>query len=286
MNLNRGWTLWPAWWRALGLVAVSTAGVLLLRAVPLSWASWQTTNCWPVCFCEAARESFMRQPVNTISNLAFIVVGVLIAGTTGDNSFSPDAPNLMKRVAGYRLTYGLGVIAIGLCSIFYHASLTAIGQWFDWLGIYILFAFVVFYNLTRLLPLPHPVFAFGYGAAVIGLSVFTYFRIDQRLNIFSDLLLLALVIEGLGRIVRRPKIQSVYLLGALVSLFVGRYVSIQMGIGALCVPTGWVQGHAIWHGLVALATGLLFLYYYSENVRIKSDDAPFSQWIRVKARRP
>jgi hypothetical protein len=228
----------------------------------------------------------MRQPVNTISNLAFIAVGALIAGTTGKGSFRPNAPNLMRRVAGYRLTYGLGVIAIGLCSIFYHASLTAIGQWVDWLGIYILFAFVVFYNLTRLWPLPHPVFAVGYGATVLGLSVYTYFNIGRRLDIFMDLLLVALVVEGLGRIVRRPQIRSIYLLGALVSLFVGRYVSNQMGGGALCVPTGWVQGHAIWHVLTALATGLLFLYYYSENVQIKDNDEPFSQWTRVKARRP
>ncbi len=283
----------PALWRiaarVAAVLALCTLGVLLLHYIPYSWASWRPTNCWPICFCEAARENFVRQPVNTLSNLAFIFVGVLIIGTTTADSFRPDGPNLLRRIPMYRFGYGLAVLAIGLCSIFYHASLTAVGQWFDWVGIYIFFAFVVFYNFTRLLPLPHPIFGLGYAVAVVGLSTFTYFRIDLRLQLFSDLLLVALVIEGLGRLLRRPKIQSIYLIGSLVSLFVGRYASLYMGVGSLCQPTSWVQGHAIWHVLTASATGLLYLYYASENVGREQrsdpeDSSPFSK-IRVRARR-
>jgi Ceramidase len=261
--------------RILGLLGLSTVAVFLLRYVPYSWASWPATNCWPVCFCEAARESFVRQPVNTLSNLAFILVGVLIVGTMTAKSFRAEGPNLLSRVAGYRLTFGFGILAIGLCSIFYHSSLTALGQWFDWLGIYIFFAFIIFYSFTRLLPLPHWLFAVAYGLTVLGLSVYTYFRIDWRLQIFGDLLWIALVLEGLVRIIRRPKMKSIYLIGALISLWVGRYAAVSMGEGSLCVPTSWVQGHAIWHVLTALTTGLLYLYFSSETVRVKSDTARY-----------
>lgn len=287
MNATRIWQKLPRPVWVLVVLGLCAAGLLLLRRVPYQWAGWTATNCWPVCFCEAARENFIRQPINTLSNLAFVAVGVWIVGVAGGAPSGTAKPrNLMSQVAGYRLLYGVGVLAIGVCSIFYHASLTAVGQWFDWLGIYILFAFVVFYNLTRLLPLPHPLFGVGYGLGILGLSAFTYYRIDLRLQIFSDLLLIALVLEMLVWLIRRPKVQWPFLVGALVSLFVGRYAAVRMGEGDLCVPTSWIQGHAIWHGLTALATGLLYLYYESETVRGEPTKGAFGKWIRIKARRP
>jgi hypothetical protein len=35
----------------------------------------------------------------------------------------------------------------------------------------------------------------------------------------------------------------------------------------LCAPNSWLQGHALWHVLGALAAGFLYLYYRSETAK-------------------
>lgn len=43
------------------------------------WGSWRQVSCLPNCWCEAARHgSWILEPINTWTNLPFVVAGIYI----------------------------------------------------------------------------------------------------------------------------------------------------------------------------------------------------------------
>jgi dihydroceramidase len=235
--------------------------VLAFGATNYDWAGWQASPCYPGrCFCEATLGNPIRQPADTYSNLAYVLVGALILAfaNTGHRV------NRMSQPAYARL-YGIAILAVGIGSTFYHGSLTVVGNWFDVMGMYLVAMFLVLYALVRLRTFSGTRFAIVYAAinAMLGIAlvVIPAFKRD----VFAALILIAIALEGLLLIMQRPRIEVRYWLGAL-ALFATAYVIwILDNTRVWCDPTSWLQGHAIWHLLGAGATGLLFVYYRSEE---------------------
>jgi len=108
---------------------------LALNGMDYSWANWTPASCLPNdCFCEAVRDGFIRQPINTYSNLAFVLAGLMMIAFGRDDWSRGKRNNLMQSHRAYLLIFGFAAIVIGVGSFFYHASLTFIGQWFDLMG--------------------------------------------------------------------------------------------------------------------------------------------------------
>lgn len=224
--------------------------IFTLQLLPSPWASWVRDGCEIAnCYCETLRvESFIIQPLATYSNLAFVLVGLLIV-------FSP--PTAFQ----HRITYGLALVAIGFGSGFYHASLTRAGEWFDLVGIYVLVGLMVMSNLTRLRPLSQRQFLAGYLALVVfgGVQMAVAPQLQQVM--FGALIVAALALEAWTW--RKPSGPRRYLFAGLGAFAVGVAVWVLDGRLLLCQPDGFFQWHAVWHMLAALAAGLLFLYYQS-----------------------
>jgi hypothetical protein len=132
----------PASLSSFGLIALAA---LAFAFSGYSWAGWGRATCFPNCFCEAPFPSPIVQRNNTYSNLGYILIGLLILGHQPAGEANPLRPQ-----RGYRTLYGAAVVAIDGGSLFYHASLTRAGQWFDWFGMYRFISFLLMYNLRHL----------------------------------------------------------------------------------------------------------------------------------------
>ncbi len=240
------------------------------------WDGWLPATCLPdACFCEAIGGGLIRQPINTWSNLAFVIVGLLIAFDLKPDR-STRRSNLISRPMVRRL-FALAVISIGLGSMVYHASLSFVGQWLDVMSMYLLGVFMMLYAAARLklsvpfrvasgLEMTHTgaVFAVGYIIINLALGLLLIVWPEARRYVFGVLIVIALALEA---ILQRRQLTSAEPRRLIAAL--GVYVMAQI-IWALdlnhivCDPTSVLQGHAVWHMLTAASAGLMYLYYQSE----------------------
>ncbi len=265
--------------RSVALFLLITLALIPLNWLPAPWAAWRPATCMPdACFCEAIGTGFIRQPIDTWSNLAFVLVGLLIL----EDVLRPASArsSLLIRRRGYGLVYAFAVILIGLGSWFYHASLTFAGQWFDVMGMYLLGTFMVLYNVARLRPLGNRTFAVGYVLFNLALAISLIIGPELRRYLFGGLLVVTIGLEVLLRQRRRNRVspserrltnesrnpvsgKARYFIAAL-SIYVLAQIIWTLDLNHIvCDPNGLLQGHAVWHILTAASAGLLYLYYRS-----------------------
>jgi hypothetical protein len=147
----------------LAIFVLITLATLALRFAPDSWSGWKPATCLPNnCFCEVQRDGFIRQPSNTYSDLAYVLVGLLVLAIAQSDWTRGEHRNLMQTQRTYPILFGIAVIAIGVGSFFYHASLAFVGQWFDLMGMYLFASFALLYNYARLRPLRNTTYAIAY----------------------------------------------------------------------------------------------------------------------------
>ncbi|MBK9123815.1 MAG: hypothetical protein IPM16_11945 [Chloroflexi bacterium] len=106
------------------LIIVTLAGLSLVPAS--TWDAMRPATCLPTaCFCEAplTTES-IRQPVNAVSSLAYVIPGAWMLVTAGQVAVG------VIFGTGHRIMMGLSAIVIGVGSAFYHGSLTFVGPVF------------------------------------------------------------------------------------------------------------------------------------------------------------
>lgn len=248
------------------LFAILAFASLALNFSDYSWAGWLPASCMPDdCFCEAQRDGFIRQPINTYSNLAFVLVGLWILAVARADWSKGARHNLMLSHRAYPIVFGLAAVAIGVGSFFYHASLTFIGQWFDVMGMYLFVSFAMVYSFARLRPFQPFYFIVGYLVLNTMLGYLLVVNPAIRRQVFAAMVWTALALEILVWLVESPKIEKRWLAASVASLAFGYAIWMLDESGAWCAPMSWWQGHALWHLLTALAAGLLFVYYRSEE---------------------
>ncbi len=239
---------------------------LALYFAPSAWATWQPATCMPDhCFCEAQRAGFIRQPINAYSNLAFVLVGLLILANARDDWRRGLRANAMQTQRAFPMILGVSTIVIGVGSFFYHASLTFVGQWFDVMGMYLFASFALVYNYLRLRPIRPVMFALAYVVMNAMLGYLIIVNPEMRRQVFTAMIYAILALEALILLIERPRMRTRYLIGAIVSLGIADAIWMLDESGVWCSPTSWLQGHAVWHLGSALAAGLLYLYYRSER---------------------
>lgn len=250
-------------------ISANTLLFLVAAAVSLfylsaDWRSWRPATCLPDdCFCEEIRPGAIAQPANTWSSLSFVLVGLSVLFSAPRRrfaNFNTTRSNLAIENRAAAQLYAAALFVIGLGSAFYHASLSFVGQFFDVLGMYLLITFVILLNFSRLNKLPRPGFAAWF---IILNAVLAYFLIvfpEVRRHIFGGLVIATLSLEFLARPKKIPA-QNHYLLLAVAAFGLGFLVWILDITKILCAPTSWLQGHALWHVMGAVAAGLLFLHY-------------------------
>ncbi len=256
---------------ALGAFVVITIGTVFFSRIQADWTKWRQANCMPDdCFCERVHNGTIRQPANTYSNLGFVLVGCLFI------AFGPFAPNKNGKNSEkesesseqisiysppYYWLYGLSVIAVGLFSFLYHASLTFVGQWLDVMAMYLIITFAILYAINRAFPLSPQKFVAIYISINILLGLFLYYLSTFRRPAFVALVIIALAAEMISRKKLKNGPKLTWLWWAVGSLAAGFGVWLLDYYRIVCDPESIIQGHAIWHFLSALAAAFLFLYF-------------------------
>jgi len=157
----------------------------------------------------------------------------------------------------YRQMYGYALVATGLGSYFYHASLTFAGQVADMTGMYLVITFALLYCTGRMNPAAS-MLAYGLGNA--GLMWFQVNFPDLRRYVFGMLVVSVVWLEN-----RRRRANRKWLWRGAATLGLGWIFWVLDITRVTCAPGSIVQGHAAWHMLGAIAGWFLFRYYWSEN---------------------
>src|SRR5690606_35880219 len=138
------------WIPTLIFIGICVIFGLLMRQ-NINWETWRGISCVPErCFCELIRmDETIRQPANTWSSMAFALVGLLIAAHAFRNIGYDNELSLV-----FALILSFALLAIGIGSAFFHASLTFWGQFVDVGSMYLLASFMLVYAWLRLYQLP------------------------------------------------------------------------------------------------------------------------------------
>ena len=194
------------------------------------------------CFCEAVRATGIRQPSNSASSLAFVLVAVLVI-VRGSN----------KTIAAL---FALTLTFVGIGSAYFHATLSFTGQFFDVLGMYLVATLALLMSIRRTRRLGTALLISAYVSMNALLAIVLYTAPEWRRWIFGALLAGIIWAELKDRESRKP-----YLIRAMAIMTVAFIIWVIDFSRIACAPTSIVQGHAIWHILGALASWYLYLHY-------------------------
>lgn len=259
----------------------TTSALLALGAVlGFALAGWPgepngcRENMRPTCFCETPRSGLVAQRANTFSNLGFIVVGLGIAVVTDRQRRNrPKRRNLLTRTELYPTVFAVVTVLLGPGSMFMHASLTRWGGLVDVASMYLFAGFLVAYNVTRLRTLSPSAFLLIF-ISLVTLLVGAQGTVGLPVEVTFGLLLTTSVAIDWWLSRHRPQvtIDRRLMVVAIVSFLTAFAIWVpSLTGGPFCDPESWIQGHAIWHLLCALAAGAVFLYYRSEDVPLEGE---------------
>jgi hypothetical protein len=211
------------------------------------WSDWQPAT---IKFCENLLCSWITQPANTWSNLAYILVGILTY-------------RLAERQGHSQLNYiGVMAVLVGLGSFFFHASSTFAGEVAD-VGAMFLFAnYVLICNWRRWRGVDWERMNRWYtGLMAISMLLLLTLR-------WVGILLFALLITVAGlieiRLYWRDRGQVDYRpLAKLCGLFAAAFLLWSLDRrGILCDPDNHIlQGHAAWHIINSFCFYQLYRFY-------------------------
>lgn len=211
-------------------------------------------------FCETDHWCFFAQPSNTLSNLAFVLAGAALAWRAG-------LPEGRLELADLTVAFTVVVALLGPGSMAMHATESALGGHLDVLSMHLLASFAAAYALARLLgwgtgravAMFLVLLAFGSAASLLGGPVAV---VQHSGNLAFSLFLLVAVV-GEAVLLRRPGAPRPWWgLSSVAVLLLAFAVWIPSQTGGLwCIPESWLQGHALWHVLCAVAAYLLGRHY-------------------------
>ncbi len=196
------------------------------------------------CFCEHIGDGLLRQPINAISSLAFVLAGFLM--------ISRRRPELNL--------LGFAAIITGLGSAFYHASLSFAGQFFDVLGMHMVAIFMIIYAFRFNKKLDFSKTLWIFAVATIFLGVILWTAPEVRRYLFTGLIIVGILFEFFLAI-RKKSLNCRYLISGILVMAIGQLIWQLDNSGVVCYPDSLFQGHGLWHILGAAALYLLFIHY-------------------------
>lgn len=264
------------------IVTAVVAFILIIINHYLDGTFWKDWSIEPSvaaqCFCEHNyMERFIRQPMNTWSNLAFLFFGVAIlqqslSKESGQTTLSRLTTNYLKRQPIIGICYGILLCILFTGSFMFHASLTIFFGITDMIGTYGIPLFLGMIAITRI-SVYHKKLKENTAAIlcvtitfILGFSLAIHWIIFINMIItFASLLSVAAI--AAAYLFTRNDLQFNKKLFAMI--FAVILLACTLWIldhnNILCSPYSKIQGHSFWHVLNAAAAYLMYEYFYSEK---------------------
>lgn len=222
-------------------------------------------------FCEAARDSIIKQPANTWSNLGFIFFGLLMAWQISKGKFNSNSNRFTQSV--FTATFfSCLVVFLGPGSMAMHASETEIGGELDMLSMYLIASFAASYAMQRYFNWSNQTFTISFILIILSCEMAGRYHghipvVGYAGNLsFAIFIVVCIVFEFLNTYHRKLLLQKKYGFMSLGLLLLAFFVwNIWQDGSTLCNPKSLIQGHAIWHLLDSAAAYFLFRFYVSEH---------------------
>lgn len=215
-------------------------------------------------FCEAARPGWLAQPANALSNLGFVVAGLLI----GWHARTPAGRLAMP---GLATSYAVVVVLLGPGSMAMHATQTAAGGRLDMTSMFLVAAFAAAYSLARLGKRSTRWFLLAFAGLVLACEVVDLAPGSLPVlmhwgNVaFGALLLVALGVEWRLRRTTPTAGDLRWIAGSVGAMVLGFAIwNLAKDGGPWCRPHSLLQGHAAWHLFCAVAAYFLYRYWRSD----------------------
>jgi hypothetical protein len=244
---------------AVAAIVVTAAVLLIVSGRPSVWNSMRPATCLPAdCFCEAVRDQLVRQPVNALSGLSFVGVGLFVLPRRRRQHDSMPSGSDGKRLAGY--LFAAAAVVVGVGTVLYHASLTFVGQTLDVFGMYLLVTMIGLSILTRRWSLSATM-TVGLGIVINTLLLVLLIAApEHRRSVFAGLVVLVIALESSASPHRERGGRQAFWLAA--AILAGGFVVWALDYSrVVCSPMSWFQGHAVWHLCGAAAVGFTMRYY-------------------------
>jgi hypothetical protein len=252
---------------ALATATAAASLGLLALAVATGWLGPDVDR--GAVFCETS-DGPLEQPVNTLSNLGFVIAGLAIAVRAGRPGGL--GRSTMSRMPGLATAYACLVVLLGPGSMAMHATESALGGNLDMLSMYLVAAFAASYAAMRRWRRGPVFLAIAYVAALAACELVGRYGghvpvVDFAGNLaFGALLLAALVLERQHARHNAVAMDLRWLVAALAALAVAFAVWNTAKTGRFgCFPHSLYQGHGVWHVLCAVSAYCLFRLYVSEE---------------------
>jgi hypothetical protein len=224
-------------------------------------------------FCEAAREGLIKQPANSFSNLAFAAFGLLAAWQVSQFKFHSNR-NAITTHSFFANFLCILMVLLSPGSFAMHATETYLGGYFDMLSMYLIASIMMSYALERMFKLKVVSFIAFF---LMVLAVCHYFHFQLRhiafpIVVFSGNFIFALfvitasVLEFINVFLHKPTIEKKWALFAAMTAVLSFSIWLTgRNDHPWCHPYSYLQAHALWHILDALALYFVFRFYVSEN---------------------
>jgi hypothetical protein len=209
-------------------------------------------------WCEANLCSWIVNPANTWSNLAYLIVAFWVW-------YGIKLPKSRERT-----WLGTGLFVIGVTSFAHHAAYNFFTQVLDFIGMYYFFAYILFSNLVRLGTLPAEKLVKYWAWSVFGLTLLTvgaYFE-DIPFQAFVPLLGVLGFLQELKMFYSNdPRLKENAAPNLKLLFWAIGFIAAAATCSALDAKRIWcdpnnhlIQGHAAWHVLSAIGIGFLSLH--------------------------
>ncbi len=222
-------------------------------------------------YCEISNGKLFVEPINTMSNFSFIIIGLIIAWQMMIGTFKENSNNL-TRSDFMSIFFSSLIICLGPASMAMHAFYTSWGTTLDVLSMFLVCAFLVGYSIQRFFKLNVIYFICIYVVVIIICEWVSRWQIklpiiEYATNlIFACFIILAVIFECLIVFVRRTGLEKKWGIASIVTLLIAFLIWNFSKTGdRFCYPESFIQGHALWHSLDALSIYFLFRYYVSER---------------------
>ena len=151
-------------------------------------------------WCERVSDGWFREPVNTLSNFGFVVIGLIIFWIISYENTSKD--NLFFGVTGITLIYATAAVYLGPGSMLMHATNTEWGGWADNLSMVMYIVIPWLYNISLMAKWSIKNFAITYFVIIISYAVHRWlygWGLGIGFNLFGTSIGLWFISEALYR---------------------------------------------------------------------------------------